>query len=120
MTNVIQIMFNNNQIMHTPDTEEEHLQTLYTLSSVCTHTTFLEFFFSLFKSVMYPLAKLDCNVETEPGSRKTSMNIAVNNLEEDVKQPSSASHRPKSIMVVHSTPSGDQIQCETYSIHVRI
>lgn len=91
-----------------------YLLYIYTLYYILRVSVFL------FESVMYPLTKLDCNAETKPGPKRTSMNTETTNREEKMKHPTSASHRPKSIMVVHSTPSGDQIQCETYSINVRI
>ncbi|KAM4580621.1 G protein-activated inward rectifier potassium channel 3 isoform 2-T3 [Odontesthes bonariensis] len=73
---------------------------------------------------MDPGPRGDFNVGTKgcPGSTGTTVNFGVIGLpgttqDGIIGQRTSVTCRPKSIMVVHSTPSGEKIQCESYSIN---
>ncbi|XP_067457981.1 G protein-activated inward rectifier potassium channel 3-like isoform X1 [Thunnus thynnus] len=65
---------------------------------------------------MYPGARRDFNSETRgsPGSIGTTAMWPPGSTQDETRgQP----NQPKSLMVVHSTPSGEKIQCESYLIN---
>lgn len=76
---------------------------------------------------MYPGARRDFNSETResPGSAGKTLSIGAmgpQGMTHDKTrgQQKSMPLQPKSVMVVHSTPSGEKIQSERYVTNVRL
>ncbi|XP_061572548.1 G protein-activated inward rectifier potassium channel 3-like [Cololabis saira] len=67
---------------------------------------------------MYRGSRQDCNVESKrfPGSTGTATRPSGTSQDGTAGQLTSIAVRPKSVIVVRSTPSGENIQCESYSL----
>ncbi|KAM4735591.1 LOW QUALITY PROTEIN: G protein-activated inward rectifier potassium channel 3 [Anableps anableps] len=73
---------------------------------------------------MYPGAREDSNVETTQCSGSTGTTVNTWPLEttqvQTKGQQISTTCRPQSIMVVHSRPTGEKINCESYLINMEV
>lgn len=71
-----------------------------------------------FMSVMYTCAREEVNVKTNTDAAETTEGSLRTVWEKFPVQQTPVACQPQAIMMVHSTPSGEKIQCESFLINV--